>query len=129
VEGAVDDEKLPEVRIGHAERTAAQRALDEHLAAGRLGVEEYADRTAAAANAVVASDLAALFTDLPEPHSELPTATPPATTASSGGGLNAGVVGIAVLVAVGLALLTRHPASFMLIPIAAVILWASRRQC
>ena len=53
-------------------------ALDEHLAKGRLGVEEYGDRSAAAANAVSAADLAALFTDLPAPHPTLPgTAHPP----------------------------------------------------
>lgn len=59
------------MRIGTDERTSAMKALDEHLAAGRLGVEEYADRTAVAANATVASELAALFTDLPAPHPEL----------------------------------------------------------
>ncbi len=32
----------------HAERTAAMQALDEHLADGRSGVEEYADRSAVA---------------------------------------------------------------------------------
>lgn len=60
------------LRIGTAERTAAMQALDVHLEAGRLGVEEYADRSALAANAVVASDLAALFADLPAPHPPLP---------------------------------------------------------
>lgn len=65
----------PPLRIGTAERTAAMKALDEHLAAGRLGVEEYADRSAVAANATVASELAALFTDLPAPHPMLPGIT------------------------------------------------------
>lgn len=60
------------IRIGTDERTAAMAALDEHLAKGRLGVEEYGDRSAAAANATVAGELAALFTDLPAPHPELP---------------------------------------------------------
>ena len=31
----------PPIRIGTAERTAAMKALDEHLAAGRLQIEEY----------------------------------------------------------------------------------------
>ena len=122
-------EETPPLRIGHAERTAAQRALDEHLAAGRLGVEEYADRSAAAANAVVAGDLAALFTDLPEPHPELPIEKPPAPTSTAGLAANrAGLIGIAVVVAIGLALLTRQPAAFLLIPLAAAFLWFSRRQ-
>lgn len=75
-------EPRPPIRIGNAERTAAMRALDEHLAAGRLGVEEYGDRSAAAANATVAGDLAVLFTDLPAPHPELPgVGGPPPSTA------------------------------------------------
>ena len=60
------------LRIGNAERTAAMKALDAHLEAGRLGVEEYGDRSAAAAGASVVSELEALFTDLPEPHPDLP---------------------------------------------------------
>jgi 4-amino-4-deoxy-L-arabinose transferase-like glycosyltransferase len=37
------------------------------------------------------------------------------------------MIGIAVIVAVGLALLTRQPATFLLIPVAAAFLWYSRR--
>jgi hypothetical protein len=118
-------EEFPPLRIGHAERTAAQQALDEHLAAGRLGVEEYADRTAAAANAVVAADLAALFTDLPEPHPELPRARPPAESLLAANGV--GLMALAVIVAIVLLLLTRQPATFLLIPLAAAYLWMSRR--
>lgn len=61
-----------EIRIGTAERESASQALNAHLEAGRLGVEEYADRSALAANATTAADLEALFTDLPEPHPTLP---------------------------------------------------------
>jgi len=64
------------LRIGTAEREAAAAALNAHLEAGRLGVEEYADRSAVAANAVTADELLALFTDLPEPHPALPGAAP-----------------------------------------------------
>jgi hypothetical protein len=140
---ATGEESSP-LRIGNAERTSAQQALDEHLAAGRLNVDEYADRSAAAANAVVAADLAALFTDLPQPHPELPggPATPPATAplpvapppgevAPSNGGalanMGPGVMGIAVVAAIGLFLLTRQGGVFLLIPLAAVLLWFSRR--
>ncbi|WP_433289574.1 DUF1707 SHOCT-like domain-containing protein [Pseudonocardia sp. CA-142604] len=69
-------EESSPLRIGTAERTAAMKALDEHLSAGRLGVEEYGERTAKAANAVVASEIAELFTDLPEPHPQLPGKAP-----------------------------------------------------
>ncbi len=48
------------------------KALDVHLDAGRLGVQEYGDRSAIAAGATRASELQALFTDLPEPHPALP---------------------------------------------------------
>jgi hypothetical protein len=137
-------EEASPLRIGHAERTAAQQALDEHLAAGRLNVEEYADRSAVAANAVVAADLADLFTDLPQPHPELPAgpATPPPTAplpvvpppgevAPPAGGalanMGPGVMGLAVVAAIGLFLLTRQGAIFLLIPLAAALLWFSRR--
>lgn len=74
----------PPLRIGTAERESAAKALDAHLSAGRLGVEEYADRSAAAANATVASELAVLFTDLPAPHPVLPgTALTPAAPAAA----------------------------------------------
>ncbi|WP_220187833.1 DUF1707 SHOCT-like domain-containing protein [Pseudonocardia pini] len=65
-----------ETRIGTAERESAAKALNAHLEAGRLGVEEYADRSATAATAVTAGDLSALFTDLPEPHPVLPGHAP-----------------------------------------------------
>ena len=41
------------LRIGTAERNAAMKALDAHLEAGRLGVEEYGERSAKAAGAVL----------------------------------------------------------------------------
>ncbi|MDT4961125.1 MAG: hypothetical protein QOF87_772, partial [Pseudonocardiales bacterium] len=46
-----------DVRIGHAERESATRALDEHLSAGRLDPDEYADR-------VVQVSVARYFRDL-----------------------------------------------------------------
>jgi hypothetical protein len=62
----------PQMRIGNVERDAAMKALNDHMSAGRLGVEEYADRSAQAANATTAAELRALFTDLPAPHPALP---------------------------------------------------------
>jgi hypothetical protein len=129
------------LRVGNAERTAALKALDEHLEAGRLGVEEYADRTAAAANAVVAADLAALFTDLPEPHPPLPTGPattaplpvtpPPDEVARPQGGTLASwgprLMPLAVIATIALFLVTRQGAVFVLIPLAAGLLWFSRR--
>ena len=71
------------MRIGTSERNSAMKALDAHLEAGRLGVEEYGERSAKAANATVASELTDLFTDLPAPHpvisgtAPLPAVPPP----------------------------------------------------
>jgi len=61
-----------QLRIGNVERNAAMKALDAHLEAGRLGVEEYGDRSAKAAGATTADELEELFSDLPEPHPALP---------------------------------------------------------
>jgi Domain of unknown function (DUF1707) len=71
----MSDETGP-LRIGTAERTSAMKALDAHLEAGRLGVEEYGDRSAKAASASLASELTELFTDLPAPHPEMPGTDP-----------------------------------------------------
>ncbi|OLR90490.1 DUF1707 SHOCT-like domain-containing protein [Actinokineospora bangkokensis] len=57
----------PDLRIGDAERETALRLLGEHMAAGRLDVEEYGDRSATATTARTRGDLLALFSDLPEP--------------------------------------------------------------
>ena len=65
-------DERPPIRIGTAERTAAMKALDEHLAAGRLQIEEYGERSVLAVNATTAPQLAALFEDLPAPHPPLP---------------------------------------------------------
>ena len=62
----------PPIRIGTAERNAAMKALDEHLEAGRLEVDEYGERSARASVATTAPELAALFDDLPAPHPVLP---------------------------------------------------------
>ncbi len=71
------------LRIGNVERNAAMKALDAHLEAGRLGVEEYGERSAVAAGATVASELEALFTDLPEPHPPLPGTAPAPVAAAA----------------------------------------------
>jgi hypothetical protein len=132
-------EESSPVRIGTAERTAAMKALDEHLSAGRLGVEEYADRAAKAANAVVASDLAELFTDLPEPHPQLPgTAgrpplTAPLPVAPAAGeiaprksfleGWGPRLVTITPLVAVLLFFITKQWYFFLLIPVMGALVY------
>ena len=133
------------IRIGTDERTAAMAALDEHLAKGRLGVEEYGDRSAAAANAVFAADLAALFTDLPAPHPTLPTvvtrpddstvaphqvpapdraAERPATLQKWGPRL----VAVSPILALLLFLATRQWWWFLLIPLAGALVFGGTRR-
>jgi hypothetical protein len=120
-------EERPGIRIGTAERNAAMKALDEHLAAGRLQVEEYGERSAIAANAITAPELAALFDDLPAPHPELPGVPAlPATAPSPVPARRAEPTGLQVwgprllvltpLLAVALFLLTRQWVFFLLIP-------------
>lgn len=53
------------LRVGDAERQTAVSALGEHLAAGRLSVDEYDERAGRAWSARYNSDLAELFDDLP----------------------------------------------------------------
>ena len=74
----------PQIRIGYAERSAAQSALDEHMSAGRLDPDEYADRYAAAEMARTQAELDALFTDLPAPHPQTGNPTPPVAPSSTG---------------------------------------------
>ncbi|MDD7942258.1 DUF1707 domain-containing protein [Actinomycetospora lutea] len=70
------------LRVGDADRGAALDALGDHLAAGRLDIDEFGDRSALAAVAVHRADLEALFTDLPAPHPPLPDLpAPPAPSA------------------------------------------------
>ncbi|GAA4889868.1 DUF1707 SHOCT-like domain-containing protein [Actinomycetospora straminea] len=74
----------PSPRIGTAERDAAMAALDAHLEAGRLDVEEYGERSARAAEARTAADLEPLFTDLPDPRPPFGAAPAPAVPATPG---------------------------------------------
>ena len=82
----------PPIRIGTAERDAAMKALDAHLEAGRLDVDEYGERSARASVATTAPELAELFDDLPAPHPVLPgvvgpvlpAVAPPPTRPSAG---------------------------------------------
>ncbi|MGH3859824.1 DUF1707 SHOCT-like domain-containing protein [Actinokineospora sp.] len=74
-------EPQPNMRIGDAEREDGLRALGEHMAAGRLSVDEYGDRSAKVATARTRGELLSLFTDLPDPRPRF-HAPPPAFAAA-----------------------------------------------
>jgi hypothetical protein len=95
------NQRKSSTRIGNDERDAAQSALSEHLNAGRLQVNEYAERSAKAADATIASDIAVLFTDLPAPRPPVPGLGPSPMGAML---RNPVVIGAAVLALAGLAL-------------------------
>lgn len=58
------------VRIGDAEREEVLNALQEHLAAGRLDVDEYEQRAERVVAARYAEDLEEVLTDLPPTEAE-----------------------------------------------------------
>jgi hypothetical protein len=66
-----------EIRISDAERDEAVSTLGEHLSTGRLELSEFEERCARAATARTRGELEELFTDLPAPHPDLSSATPP----------------------------------------------------
>jgi hypothetical protein len=139
-----EGEASPPLRIGNSERTAAMKALDEHLNEGRLGAEEYGDRYAIATNATTAAELRELFTDLPPPHPVLPGDGPSLQKAGastpavppSGGAVEQRrgwidewgprLVGVSVFVALALFLITRQWWFFLLIPAAGAFFGAGR---
>jgi hypothetical protein len=127
------------IRIGTAERDAAMKALDAHLEAGRLDVDEYGERSARASVATTAPELAALFDDLPAPHPQLPgipglpaVALPPAPPVPrQPSGMEVWgprLVALSPFIAVALFLLTRQWIFFLLIPVAGVVFGNSRRH-
>ena len=129
----------PPIRIGTAERDAAMKALDAHLEAGRLDVDEYGERSARASVATTAPELAVLFDDLPAPHPDLPgvpglpvVAPPPAPPAvrepSTMEVWGPRLVALSPFIAVALFLLTRQWIFFLLIPAAGVLFGSQRRD-
>ena len=130
----------PPIRIGTAERDAAMKALDAHLEAGRLDVDEYGERSAQASVATTAPELAELFDDLPAPHPVLPgiagpllpvvapPPTPPVRQEPSGLQVwGPRLMAVTPFLALGLFLLTKTWVVFLLIPVIAVLLGSQQR--
>jgi hypothetical protein len=68
------------LRIGTAERESAVRLLSDHMAEGRLSLDEYEERMATALEAVTRADLKVLFADLPPPYPLFMAPPPPMVT-------------------------------------------------
>lgn len=64
----MNDVPSPNLRISDADRESALSALGDHLAVGRLDVDEYGERSAKVTTAKTRGELAEIFTDLPAPH-------------------------------------------------------------
>jgi hypothetical protein len=86
---------MPEshLRAADADRTAVAARLGEHMAAGRLTVEEYEDRVARAYAAKTYGELAELTADLPgtapaPAHRPTPVAVPSGAYVAHRGGMH-----------------------------------------
>lgn len=66
-----------DIRVSNEEREEAVSMLGLHLSTGRLELSEYEERCGQAAVARTRGELEVLFTDLPAPHPDLSSATPP----------------------------------------------------
>ena len=79
MDGVTDSDSL---RIGTSERESAVKILSDHMAEGRLSLEEYEERMTAALEAKTRGELRELFTDLPAPYPPfmVPPTAPPSTT-------------------------------------------------
>lgn len=121
-----------DLRIGDPERERAMTLLGEHFTAGRLEVHEYDERCRLAAAARFASEVDALFEDLPAPHPEDPAVPAPARTprpsadAQRIGGRVVLLVCAAAMVVL-LVVIAKQFALPLLVPLLAVFWFSSRR--
>jgi len=113
------------IRIGNAERDAAMRALDEHLSAGRLDLDEYGERYARATVARTQDELAALFTDLPPlPQPQAAASRPHRDVRRAGANYGVRLASVMPLIALVLFFATGAWLWFLLIPITAKLFFA-----
>jgi len=69
----------PALRASDDDRDTVLRALEQHVAEGRLTLDEFDQRSTAALAAVTLADLATLTADLPELTGESPRPVEPAS--------------------------------------------------
>lgn len=72
------DDQRAKIRVSDTEREDAMGKLGEHMASGRLDIDEYGERTAKVTAAKTRGDVLALFEDLPEPRPTFGQPVPPA---------------------------------------------------
>jgi len=81
------------IRVSDTERDEAVSTLGVHLSTGRLELSEYEERCGQVVSARRRGELEALFSDLPAPHPDLSSATPPAQLIQKAGQLVRGPTG------------------------------------
>lgn len=114
-----------QLRIGDAEREQASAALGEHLAAGRLSLEEHGDRVDRVWSARTRADLVPVFRDLPGPSGPARRTTPRGYW-TGGPGIFPGPLLLVLGVLVTLTVLTHLP--IILIGVLVWVFVASRRR-
>ncbi len=71
---------MDDLRVGDAERDDALRKLGDHLAAGRIDIEEHGERSSRIVSARTRGEITKEFADLPEPHPSLGDLRPAAVS-------------------------------------------------
>ena len=122
-----------DIRIGDAEREHALELLGTHLGEGRLGLDEYGDRSALVATAKTRGDLYALFSDLPAPRPTFPRAEPSVPDQARRGApvefrVSTAAVTAVAIVSVALFFLAKTPLVFLLIPAAMLLIGRMGRR-
>ncbi|GAB4583438.1 DUF1707 SHOCT-like domain-containing protein [Nocardia sp. IFM 10818] len=113
----------PEIRIGTAEREEAMQRLSEHFAAGRLSVAEFDERSAIVSAARTRGDLASVFADLPVPV--VGQAGGERQAKARGQWREQRVMPLIVILAIVLFFVTKVWLVFLIIPVAAVLLFGN----
>ncbi|QUH04899.1 DUF1707 domain-containing protein [Saccharopolyspora erythraea] len=118
--------KQRDLRVGDQERELAMELLGTHMSAGRLEVDEYDQRCVRAASARYASELDALFDDLPSPRPSDRAPVPVRSVPASRSG-NLVLVACVGAMLVFLAIVVKQPV-FVVLLVLAFGLWFARRR-
>lgn len=122
-------EPVRSLRIGDAERNAASDALQQHLTAGRLTLDEFADRSAVVMNARTQDEVDRVFGDLP-PVAGAPGAAGTTAIRQFGSSALAGAAGMPPVAATGRQRPSRKALTALMgaMPIIALLLFLLTKQ-